>query len=80
MRDFITKTLESAKSTGKISGTYTGWKDNVVTIEGSIKDGLANFNITRIRNGVRCSGIPVMGMPLTDKAIGYIADLAAENL
>ena len=80
MRAFIKKALESAKKTGKISGTYTGWKDNVVTIEGSVKDGLANFNISRTWNGRRCSKVPVIGLPLTDKAINHIANLAAENL
>ena len=80
MRAFIKKALESAKETGKISGTYTGWKDNVVTIEGSVKEGLANFNINRTWNGSRCSRVPVIGMPLTDKAINHIANVAAENL
>ena len=80
MRELIINALENAKKTGKLSGRYTGWKDNVITMEGTIKDNTASFRIERIWNGRKCSAIPVMDMPLTEEAICHIADLADENL
>ena len=80
MREFIVEALKHAKETGKISGEYTGWKDNVITMEGTIKDGIANLKISRTWNGRSCSSIPVIDMPLTEKSIHNLADFAAENL
>ena len=56
-----------------------GW--GVVVIKGAKSMDTATFTITRLTpNGGRCSSVPVYDMWFNDEQIGYIADLAAENL
>ena len=80
MRDFIKKTLTTAKKTKIVEGTYSRGEGNVVDIKGTVIKNLASFEIVRTKGDHKCSGISVQDMPLTDKAIENIAELAVENL
>jgi len=82
MREFITKTLKKARITGKMDETYVATDGfGTVTLKGTVTNGLADFELKRTKpNGHQCSGMPVMGMPLTDNNIVDIADRAVESL
>lgn len=90
MRDFIKKSLADVLRSavrGIMEFEYRFKRENgdVISIVGSVvKQGrgfLADFRINRVReNGHSCSAIPVFGMPLNQKMIAYIAELAVENL
>lgn len=80
MRDFIKNTLAKAKKTKIVEGTYSGREGNVVDIKGTVIKNLASFEIVRTKGDHRCSSVNVVAMPLTDKAIQNIAELAVENL
>lgn len=60
-------------------GTYGEYE--TVFIKGSLNDGLATFNVERMKaDGHLCSSIPVFEMVLMDKCIEKVAELAKENL
>ncbi len=82
MKDFIINALKKAKDTGEINGTYVSTDEfGTVTTKGTVMNNLADFELKRTKpNGHQCSSMPVMGMPLTDDNIIYIADRAAESL
>lgn len=90
MRDFIKKSLADALRRGAKGITEFDYQfkredGDTISINGTLaKDGdryLSDFKITRTKaNGDRCSAVPVFGMPLIQKCIAEVAELAVENL
>ena len=90
MRNFIRKSLtnafhESRKGKNEFDYQFNRADGDSISIKGSVsgtfKNRVADFRIERIKsNGHHCSAIPVFGMPLTDKCISDIVEIALENL
>lgn len=83
MRNFIKNGLVNArnKNMKAFDYKYESTNGDIISMKGNIKNGNADFTITRTKvNGHQCSSIPVYGMPLTDKCIIEISELAVENL
>ena len=86
LRKFVTDYLTEVAympagefESGPYDSKTDGW--GVVVIKGVKSMDTATFTITRLTpNGGRCSSVPVYDMWFNDEQIGYIADLAAENL
>lgn len=83
MRDFIKSTLIEVREKDMKTFDTQYKRDNgdFISIKGSVNDGNADFVIARKQeNGHTCSSVPVYGMPLTDKCIVEIAEIAVEAL
>lgn len=90
MREFIKKSLtdalrEGVKGKREYCYQYKRDDNDTISIEGTItkKEGVyfSDFRVERMKaNGHRCSAVPVLGMPLTQKTISEITELAVESL
>ena len=83
MRSFIKNCLVNTRNKNMTTFDYQYENDNgdTITVKGAVKNNIADFTIERTKaDGHRCSAVPVYGMPLTNKCIEEIAELAVENL
>jgi len=83
MRSFIKNGLVNTRNKNLKTFDYQYECDNgdVISMKGTVKNGVTDFEITRTRaNGHRCSSVPVQGMPLTDDCIEKIIEIAVEAL
>lgn len=85
LRDFVTGFLNGVAGMpegGFESSPYVGEREDfgTVTIKGFKRAGTATFEILRTIPSGGYSGIPVYDMFFTDEQIGYVADVAVENL
>lgn len=83
MRNFIRNTLVNIRNKNMKTFDYQYERDDgdTIIVKGCVKNENADFVIERIKaNGHRCSSIPVYDMPLTDKCIEQIIEIAVEGL
>lgn len=83
MRNFIKNGLINTrnKNMKTFDYQYECNDGDIITMKGSVKNGNADFVIERTKaNGHICSSVPVYEMPLTDKCIEQIIEIAVEAL
>lgn len=83
MKNFIKNGLVNTRNKNMKIFNYQYELDNgdIITMTGIVKNSNADFTIARTKSdGHKCSSIPVYQMPLTDKCMHEIAELAVENL
>lgn len=83
MRNFITNGLINVRNKNMIDFDYQYERDDgdIISMKGSVCDGNASFIIERTKaDGHKCSTVMAQQMPLTDKAINEIAEIAVEAL
>jgi hypothetical protein len=83
MRDFIKNKLSEVRDKKLNSFDYQYKCDDgeIISMKGTVKDGRADFEITRTKaNEHCCSRVPVFGMPLTTEYFTEIAKIAVEAL
>lgn len=83
MKNFIKNGLINARNKNNKTFDFQYERDDgdIISMKGSICDGNASFIIERTKvDGHKCSAVTVHQMPLTDKLINEIAEIAAEAL
>lgn len=81
LREFVKNSLIKARSGNETEFFYQYESNNgLFILKGTVKNGIADFEITRTVDGHRCSRVPVFQMPLTDDLIADIAEIAVESL
>lgn len=83
MRNFIRNELVNTRNNNMKTFSYQYECDDgdVITMKGSVKNENADFVIERTKaNGHTCSSVPVYEMPLTDKCIEHIVEIAVAAL
>lgn len=83
MRNFIKNGLINTRNKNMKTFEYQYERDDrdIITMKGNVKNGNADFVIERIKpDGHICSSVPVYEMPLTDKCIKQIIEIAVEAL
>lgn len=90
MRNFIKRSLANALLVGVKGGNEFHYRfkredGDIISIDGTVekkeKQYLSDFRIERTKaNGHKCSAVPVFGMPLNQRTIADIADVAVESL
>ncbi len=83
MKNFIKNRLKNVRNKNNINFDYQYERDDgdIISMKGSICDGNASFIIERTKvDGHKCSAVTADQMPLTDKLINEIAEIAVEAL
>lgn len=83
MKKFIKYSLINTRNKHMATFDYQYERDDgdIISLKGHVNDNIADFEITRTKaNGHKCSSVPVQGMPLINKCINEIAEIAVEAL